>query len=127
MMVRKTFRFALAALLLLCPMPAIHAQTQVSHQAVITWVAQTDATASTTYNVYRATAACPASGTDSLTFTKLNATPITSLTYTDGNLAVGNYCYYVTQVLNGVEASPSPTGGGPVRPNTITTIQIVIS
>lgn len=114
----------LSTLVLMLVGPSAPAQT--THQAVLSWAAPTDAVPGSTYNVYRASGACPASGLGALIFTKVNSTGITTLTYTDTGLAVGVYCYYATQVQNTVESVPSNTAGGTVRPNTVT-IQIVIS
>ena len=98
----------------------------MSHQAQLSWTAPSDATGSSTYNIYRATASCPASGISGPTWTKIG-TGITTTTYTDSTVAVGTtYCYYGTQVLNGAESVPSNTAGGSVGPNSIT-IQLVLS
>ena len=104
--------------------PAL-AQT-ASHQAVLSWPAPSDATTSSSYNVYRANATCPTSGLGTLTWTKLTTTPIAALTYTDNSIGVGNWCYYVTQLQQGAESVPSNTAGGQARPNTVT-IQIVVN
>lgn len=97
-----------------------------AHQAVLTWTAATDATTGTSYNVYRASGGCPISGLGSLSFAKVNAATLTALTYTDSGLAVGVYCYYITQTQNASESIPSNTVGGPAKPNSVT-VQIVIS
>jgi len=81
----------LAVLLLFAAIPA-KPQT-VTQQAVLSWTAASDAVASSTYNVYRASGACPASGLGTLTFTKLNATGISALTYTDSTLTVRTWCF----------------------------------
>jgi len=99
----------------------------MAHQVVLTWALPDDATAVSTYNVYRAAGLCPATGLGTATYTKLNAVPITGLTYTDTTVKVGGqYCYYGTQVQNGIESVPSNTGGGTVTPHTII-IQLVVS
>lgn len=109
-----------AALSLTGPM----ASAQTAHSAAVSWSAPSDAISSSTYNVYRAPGACPASGLGTLTFVKLNATPITGLSYTDTTITVGSWCFYGTQVQNGVESAPSNTAGGNVSPNapTITVV-----
>jgi hypothetical protein len=113
---------------------ACSAFAQTAHQATLTWAAGSDASATTTYNAYRAPAACPATGLGTLTFTKINAAPITggnapgvSDTYIDKGLAEGIYCYYVTaqDSVTLAESLPSNTAGGVIRPNTVT-IQIVL-
>lgn len=124
---KLTVRLVVAAVLLfaVAVFPGV-SRAQAAHQAVLTWVAPTDAVAGSTYNVYRASGGCPATGVGTLTFAKVNAGGVTALTYTDSGLAVGVYCYYVTQVQNASESIPGNTAGGPVKPNTVT-IQIVIS
>jgi len=113
----------LLAILLLLLATGASAQS-TGHSAVLTWAAPSDATAASTYNIYRANAVCPTSGTGTLTFTKINST--SALTYTDSTIIVGNWCYYVTQVASGIESAPSNTAGGQARPNTVT-IQLVIN
>jgi hypothetical protein len=98
---------------------------QTAHSATLSWAAPSDAVASSTYNIYRAAGACPLSGLGTLTFSKLNTAPITALTYTDTTVGVGSWCYYGTQVQNGVESVPSNTAGGNVVPNGIT-IQLIL-
>lgn len=107
----------------------LRANGQVVHKAVISWPAPADANAAgpSTYNVYRANGYCPSfPGLGSLVFTKVNAVPITALTYTDSGLVAGVYCWYATQLQTGAESAPSNTGVGGVRPNTVT-IQGVIT
>src|SRR5271163_1577295 len=87
------------------------------HKATLTWTAPPDAVATSTYNVYRAAAACPSGGvTGTLSFTKITATPITALTYVDSTIGVGQWCYYVTQVQAGTESAQSNTSGGTAAP-----------
>jgi hypothetical protein len=97
------------------------------HSAVITWPAPSDAVAASTYKVYRASGACPASAPGTLTWTNLTATPISALTYTDSTITVGAWCYYVTQVQAGIESVPSNPAGGTARPNAISVITVVIT
>lgn len=100
----------------------------MSHTATLTWGAPSDAIPTSAYNIYRATGTCPASGLGSLVFSKIDSAPITSLTYTDSTVTVGNsYCYYATQVQNGTESVPGVTSGGTVRPGTVVTIQLVLT
>jgi len=87
------------------------------HQAQLNWTTPSDATSSSAYNVYRANAVCPASGTGTLTWTKITATPVAALTYTDTTITVGSWCYYVTQVQGTHESPPSNTAGGDALPN----------
>lgn len=122
----RNAKFWIAGLALLLALDTNVAAAQTAHQAVITWAAATDAVASSTYNVSRASGACPATGLGSLVFAKINAAPVAALTFTDAGLSVGTYCYFVSQVQSGAESIPSNTAGGVVRPNTVT-IQIVIS
>lgn len=98
----------------------------MSHQAVISWSAPADATAGSTYNIYRALEVCPASGLGAGPYTKVGS-GITALNFTDSTVVVGNsYCYYGTHVENSIESAPSNTAGGTVLPNGIT-IQLVLS
>lgn len=120
---RSLLRFSCLLLLLLF---ARNASAQ-AHSVVLTWAAPSDAVASSTYNTYRAAGSCPSSGIGTLTWVKLNTSGITALTYTDASVAVGQYCYYATQVQNGVESNPSNTASALVRPNTVTiTITLVM-
>lgn len=97
----------------------------MAHSAILTWGAAADATSASTYNVYRAVGACPATGLGSLSFSKLGNTAV--LAFTDATVAIGNsYCYYATQEAGGFESVPSNTAGGNVTPDTVT-IQLVLS
>jgi hypothetical protein len=93
---------------------------QTTHTATMSWKAPTDAIATSTYNVYYVAASCPTSGLGTLNWVKINPVPIVGLTYTQSGLAAGNYCWYVTQVQNGVESPPSTTAGGMAKPGTVT-------
>ncbi|HKT10337.1 MAG TPA: hypothetical protein VJW77_00790 [Terriglobia bacterium] len=74
------------------------------HSTTLTWGASVDT--GVTYNVYRATGSCPASGIPSGA-TKITS-GLTALTYLDTNVSAGNvFAYYVTAQLNGVESGPS--------------------
>ena len=86
-----------------------------AHQVTLKWNAPADAIATSTYNVYRANGLC--GGNPS--FTKI-ATAVSVLTYTDGTVIPGNYCYYVTQVQNGAESSSSNTVNPAIQPLGVT-------
>jgi hypothetical protein len=91
-----------------------------SHTATLTWPAPHDASASTTYNVYYVAASCPANGsTTGPTWIKANTAPISALTFVQ-TIPAGNYCWYVTQVANGMESLPSNTAGGTAKPGSVT-------
>ena len=99
----------------------------MSHSAVLSWAAPSDATSTSTYNIYSTPNACPSSGLGTLTWTKI-ASGLAALTYTDTTVTVGNsYCYYATQVQGGIESAPGATAGGSLRPGSVTSIQIVLS
>jgi hypothetical protein len=88
------------------------------HSATVTWTAPAGATG---YNVWRLNGACPATLPSPTGFTKINAAPITVLTYTDNGfplspLPPGIYCYYVTAVYPSAESGPSNTVQGNVAP-----------
>lgn len=87
---------------------SLYAQT--GRQVVLNWTAST--TPGVSYNVYRGTGSC----VPTLAFTKLNANPVTAVTYTDNNVAIGTYCYHVTAELAGLESVPSNSVGAPVPP-----------
>ncbi len=97
--------------------------TGTGHQTTATWKAPNDATTTTTYNIYRTGAACPAGGgVGTLSFVKLNTAPITALTYIDTTIGVGAWCYYVTAVTSGFESFPSTTSGGTALPESPQTL-----
>lgn len=74
------------------------------HSVALTWSDSDSAVSGIGYNVYRAPGTCSASSV----FSKLTATPITSLSYTDATVSLGNsYCYQVTATLAGGESAPS--------------------
>jgi len=78
------------------------------HCATLVWTAPADATASSTYNVYRELTTCPGTApTTTAGFTKINTAAITALTFTDATEQAGYSCYIATQVLNGLESAPS--------------------
>lgn len=108
----KLFKAAIFFLALGALLGVASAQT---HKVTLTWTASADSTASNpgTANVYRATAACPASGTSGATFVKLASGQPAGGPYTDTSVVSGDtYCYYVTAVIGGAESSPSNTFQG---------------
>jgi hypothetical protein len=62
-----------------------------THSATASWTASTSPVVG--YNVYR-------SSTSGGPYTKLNASPTTSLTYTDATVASGQSYYYVTTAVD---------------------------
>ena len=123
---RKLIPALIVLIVLLALLCAFPAQAQ-SHQAALTWTAPSDAVAGSTYNVYRASGSCPVTAPGTLTWTKLTATSISVLTYTDTTITVGAWCYYVTQVQVGIESNPSTPAGGTARPNAVTVLTITVS
>jgi len=89
------------------------------HTATLTWTAPPDAVATSTYNVYRASGACPVAPAVP-TWTLLTTTPVNTLTFQDTSITVGSWCYAVTQVQAGVESAKSTPAGGTAAPNTVT-------
>lgn len=87
-----------------------------THSATLTWT-DTVNPSGTTYDVYRATAACPTGGViGTLTYTLLNSTPLSVMTYTDTTVtAATTYCYYLTAVgTTGLQSAPSGTVQGTI-------------
>lgn len=76
-------------------------QTPPAHSVALNWKASADS--GVAYNIYRSMTSGNYSGAP------LNgATPVTSTTYTDSTVTVGNkYFYVVRSVLNGIESSNS--------------------
>lgn len=102
-------------------------QTQSTHSVKLTWADGVNASG-TTYNAYKASGTCPASGTPPGA-TKVNTTAITGLTFTESGIAVsGTFCYYVTAVGPGGESAGSNTAAAvipaPPAPPTNLTIQV---
>ena len=89
----------------------VTAWAQTARSVALSWT-DTKNPAGTTYNAYRATAAC----TPVPTFTKINTAPISTKSYTDSNVSLGTYCYYVTAVGGGLESAPSNNAGAAVAP-----------
>lgn len=83
--------------------PGITAQ-----RAELTWQAPAPGPAVGGYNVYRSTGGA---------FTRLNPAPLTALSFLDGPLGVGSYCYYVTAInTQDLEGAASSTGCADVLP-----------
>jgi hypothetical protein len=91
------------------------------HEVILTWKASVDT--GVTYNMYRLQGACPASGT--VGFTKF-VTGITGTTYTDGGIAPGQYCYYATASLGGLESDPSNFAPANIAPGAPTSLKLTI-
>jgi len=105
-------------LLLLAAASPVVAQT---HSVALTWTASTDAAAnpSITYAVYRLNGACPAVAPTSVSgsgFTQINATGITTTTYTDSTVTPGTYCYFATAFINSTQSVPSNDAQGIIQP-----------
>ena len=100
------------------------APAKAQHSVSLSWVASSDASANPTlgYNVYRLAGACPTSGTTG--FTKLNAAPVTTPSFTDSTVGLGSVCYYVTATLNGAESVPSNTASAVVLPGAPSVLKI---
>lgn len=80
---------------------AFGVSAQTTHTVKLTWNDTVNPTG-TTYNVYRAAAACSTNPT----LTKLTATPLSAMTYTDSAVTNGTtYCYAVTAVGPGGESA----------------------
>ena len=80
--------------LALKPAPAM-----AQHTVILSWTAS--ATSGATYNVYRQRAC-------SGNFAQINASAVTTTTYTDAAVAPGEtYCYQVTAVASSLESSPT--------------------
>lgn len=110
---KMLLRVLLLMLLLLGVGGAARTASAAGHQAIITWGLPADATAGTTYSIYRMAGACPAfPGTG---FTLLTA-GVTALTYTDLTVTVGTWCYYAEQVQNNTNSVPSNLAGGTAAP-----------
>lgn len=87
------------ALLLVLAVPALG--QSAPKKVVITWNDTLNPTG-TTYNIYRAAAACSTNPT----LAKINTAPVTVMTYTDSP-GPGTYCYAATAVGPGGESALS--------------------
>jgi hypothetical protein len=102
---------------------AVPALAQTAKKVVITW-SDTSNPTGTTYNIYRASAACSTNPT----LTKLNTAPITTQTYTDTTVTAGTtYCYAGTAVGPGGESAQSNEAPAVILapPNAITIVVTV--
>ncbi len=92
------------------------------HSVTLSWTASTDA--GVNYNVYRISGTCPATATG---FTQLNASAVTTTTYTDSGMVPGKWCYYVTSTLGGAESLPSNMASAVILPSAPTAVTITSS
>ena len=104
----------LSALAIVFSLP-VQAQTVV-HKADLTWSMSPDAVAdptlAITYNVYRANGTCPADGSYPLATASKLAANLTTLSFSDTNVKVGQtYCYAITAVLGSAESGAQPSAG----------------
>lgn len=82
--------------------PTALTATVVGSQVQLMWTDALNPTVGTTWNVYRAPGLC--GGTPS--YTQI-ATALVAKSYTDATASIGNNCYAVTAVDNGVESAKS--------------------
>jgi hypothetical protein len=109
-------------LLALLLVPAIPSFGQAApHSVKLTIIDATNPTG-TTYNIYKASAACSTNPT----MTLLTPAPISSQTFTDANVPPGTYCYAATAVGTGGESAKSPTASAGIPPNGVTITIIVL-
>jgi hypothetical protein len=84
------------------------ASTQAAHSVSLKWDASTSTV--TGYNIYRST-------TSGSGYVKLNGSPLTNLTYTDGSVSSGStYFYVATAVDSGGDESPNSNQATAVVP-----------
>lgn len=83
---------------------------QTTHAVTLTWE-DTLNPAGTVYAIYRGDGRC----TQSPAMVKI-AQDISVRTYTQNGVAVGNYCYHATAILNAIESLPSNAALAEVRP-----------
>ncbi len=100
---------------------AVSCPGQTTHSATLNWNAPSDATAETTYSVYRAPGPC--SGTPVLT--KI-ASGIVPRNYVDASVTPGPYCYAVTAVAGGAESVYSNLAAATVPSFAPTTLTIIV-
>ena len=91
-----------------------------AHSVSLAWTASTDSGVS--YNIYRLSGACPATGTTG--FSKITTAPVNATTFMDSVGAPGTYCYYATSVLNGAESVPSNLTPAVILPAAPTALSI---
>lgn len=102
-------------------------QTPSTHSVKLTWTDSTNP-AGTTYNVYKATGSCPASGLP--TGAAKLASALTALTFTDAGITTsGTFCYYATAVGPGGESSASNLAAAviPAPPAAPTNFTVVVT
>ena len=101
--------------ILMCLLFSLAAFGQSQHSVVITWTASTDAVANPTliYNVYRAPVSC---SNPTPQFVKVGSASSSITTFTDNAVPLGNFCYAVTSLVNGVESVNSNTAVAVVLP-----------
>lgn len=92
---------------------------QGAHSVALTWNASVDTGG--TVNVYRAPGSCTG------TFTQIKTGVAAAGPYSDTGLGVGNFCYYVTAVLNGAESFPSNKILVPILPASPTVLVVVVT
>jgi len=81
------------------------------YSVLLTWSAPTVGAAPTGYNVYRAAYASGACGT----YAVLNASAVSTTTYTDTTVVAGSeYCYEVTALNGTAESGPDVLASNPV-------------
>jgi|SRR5882724_2627826 len=103
--------FLLASLILFFSLPAFGQAGQAGHSVSLTWSDSDSSNPAIAYNVYRAPGACSAGSV----FAKITLTPVSTLSYVDLAVILGNsYCYVVTAVLNGQETGFSNQAGATV-------------
>lgn len=120
-------RFPLAAVLVLVAVlfPFAASAQAKTHAVSLSWA---DPDPGVTFNVYRRVTAPP--GTPDAPFIKVNAAPVTALSFVDTNVAAGTYTYYVTAVLASVESAKSNEATAivppaPVVPNAPSGLKII--
>ena len=101
---KRAFCLLFLIVVIACPMFS----QALTHAATLTWTDPNNPTG-TSYNIHRAPGLCSGSPV----FATL-ATAVTGLTYTDGTVTPGNYCYAVTAVAGGVESAMSNAAQAPV-------------
>jgi hypothetical protein len=99
------------------------------HSVTLNWIASPDSTTAApgTITVYRASAACPASGIGALSYTKLTSTAPAGGPYTDLAVTAGTtYCYYIVAVIGSATAPPSNALGGTIPVGAATSLMLVV-
>lgn len=107
--------------LILTALLALMAHGQVTKTVQLTWDDAVNPTG-TKYQVYRAIGACDS---PNATFAKLG-TEVSEKTYTETGVGIGQYCYRVTAIFNGIESPPSNHAGATVPPGTPGNLKILI-